>query len=135
MNREKKSVPFLQIGSSSLLLVFLVLCLVIFAVLTLAGAQSDYRFSQRIADRRTAYYAACNQAEEEIARLSANGELAELSQDYSFTVPIDEGQALSVVLSPDGKGGCAVTSWETVQTEAWTSDSGSRGITSSLEKE
>lgn len=67
MNKEKKSVPFLSIGSSSLLVVFLVLCLVIFAVLTLTGAQSDYRFSRQLADRRTAYYAACNQAEEQIA--------------------------------------------------------------------
>ena len=64
MNKEKKSVPFLSIGSSSLLVVFLVLCLVIFAMLTLTGAQSDYRLSRQLADRRTAYYAACNQAEE-----------------------------------------------------------------------
>ena len=38
MNKEKKSVPFLSIGSSSLLVVFLVLCLVIVAVLTRTGS-------------------------------------------------------------------------------------------------
>lgn len=79
MNKEKKSVPFLSIGSSSLLVVFLVLCLVIFAMLTLTGAQSDYRFSRQLADRRTAYYAACNQAEEQIASLDAAGELKHMT--------------------------------------------------------
>lgn len=119
-NQRNKNAPFLNIGSSSLLVVFLVLCLVIFAVLTLTSAQSDYRFSQRLADRRTAYYAACNQAEEQIAALSADGTLSHLTEAYAFQVPIDERQALSVVLEPDGDGGFTVTSWQTVTTADWT---------------
>lgn len=63
MEFKKKPAPFVNIGSSSLLVIFLVLCLVIFATLSLSGAQSDYQFSKKLADRRTDYYTACNQAE------------------------------------------------------------------------
>lgn len=133
MNKEKKSVPFLNIGSSSLLVVFLVLCLVIFAVLTLTSAQSDYRFSERLADRRTAYYTACNQAEEQIAALDAAGDLKDMSESRSFQVPISERQALFVELSPDTEGGYVISAWQTVNTGDWDSSSGSQGIGISIE--
>ena len=128
MNKEKKGVPFLNIGSSSLLVVFLVLCLVIFAVLTLTGAQSDYRFSRRLADRRTAYYAACNQAEEQIASLDAAGELKNMTESRSFQVQISDRQALFVELSPDDTDGYVISAWQTISTGDWNSTSGSPGI-------
>ena len=46
-----------------MLVIFIVLCLVTFATLSLASAKNDHDYSQRIADRRTAYYNACNTAE------------------------------------------------------------------------
>lgn len=119
-HKSNKNAPFLNIGSASLLVVFLVLCLVIFAVLTLTSAQSDYRFSERLADRRTAYYTACNQAEEQIAALCADGTLSHLTEAYAFQVTINGRQALSVVLEPDGDGGFTVSSWQTVHTADWT---------------
>ena len=128
MNKEKKSVPFLSIGSSSLLVVFLVLCLVIFAMLTLTGTQSDYRFSRQLADRRTAYYAACNQAEEQIASLDAAGELKHMTESLSFQVQISDRQALFVELSPDGTDGYVISAWQTISTGDWNSTSGSPGI-------
>lgn len=64
MKSKKNSSPIVNIGSSSLLVIFIVLCLVTFATLSLSSAQSDYKFSQRLADRRSAYYTASNQAEE-----------------------------------------------------------------------
>lgn len=63
MNNRKKQTSFVNIGSSSLLVIFLILCLVTFATLSLSSAQSDYRFSKRLADRRTEYYTASNKAE------------------------------------------------------------------------
>ncbi len=120
MHQTKKELPFFNIGTSSLLVVFLVLCLVIFAVLTLTGAQSDYRFATRLAERRTAYYAACNQAEEKIAALDAERALDRLSEDYQFEVPITDQQVLSVTLSPDEQGGFLISAWETVNTAEWT---------------
>lgn len=116
---KKRKVPFLNIGSSSLLVVFLVLCLIIFAVLTLASAQSDYRFARKLADRRTAYYAACNEAEEAIAALDADGTLVSLSEPYTFQIPIDDRQALCVELSPDGTNGYRISQWQIQNTEEW----------------
>lgn len=40
---EKAPAPFFNIGASSLLVIFLILCLVTFAILTLTSAKSDSR--------------------------------------------------------------------------------------------
>lgn len=47
---------FVNIGTASLLVVFLTLCLVAFAMLSLSTAKNDYEFSKKLADRTTAYY-------------------------------------------------------------------------------
>lgn len=128
METNKKSAPFVNIGSSSLLVIFLVLCLVTFATLSLSSAQSDYKFSQKLADRRTNYYTASNRAEEILDSIDAvlahtyeessgtyfaevQSRLSELTfkdtleMDFStgtpsvaYQVTIDDKQALSVVL-------------------------------------
>ncbi len=71
MQRDKKQAPFVNIGSSLLLVIFLVLCLVTFATLSLSSARSDYSFSSRAAQRRTDYYQACNMAEDALAQVDA----------------------------------------------------------------
>lgn len=59
---KKQTFPVTNIGSVSLLMVFIVLCLVTFATLSLSSATSDYRFSQNIATHNTQYYDASNKA-------------------------------------------------------------------------
>ena len=71
MQRDKRQAPFVNIGSSLLLVIFLVLCLVTFATLSLSSARSDYSFSSRAAQRRTDYYQACNVAEDVLAQVDA----------------------------------------------------------------
>lgn len=56
MNKEKRTFGFLNIGTASLLVVFLTLCLVSFAMLSLSSAKSDYEFSKKLAQKTTAYY-------------------------------------------------------------------------------
>ena len=63
MNKDRRQAPFVNVGSSLLLVIFLLLCLITFATLSFSSAQSDESFSQRIAQRKTDYYEACNQAE------------------------------------------------------------------------
>lgn len=63
MNKNKKQASFINIGSSSLLIIFLILCLATFAILSLSSAKSDYSFSQKLAAHKTAYYNASSQAE------------------------------------------------------------------------
>ena len=57
----------MNIGSASILLVFVILCLVSFAVLSIVSANADSKLSARVLERTTAYYAACNQAEQSLA--------------------------------------------------------------------
>lgn len=63
MKKDKNQSSFTAIGSSSLLVVFLVLCLATFAILSLSSAKSDYSFSERLAEHKCNYYEASSNAE------------------------------------------------------------------------
>ena len=56
MNKKDQKSGFVNIGTASLLVVFLTLCLVSFAMLSLSTAKSDYEFSQKLAQKTTSYY-------------------------------------------------------------------------------
>ena len=61
--KDKQQPFFVNIGSSSLLVIFLVLCLATFAILSLSSAKSDHTFSERLAVHKQAYYEASERAE------------------------------------------------------------------------
>ena len=67
--REKGAtgIGFINMGTSLLLVVFVVLCLVVFAVLSISTAQADYNLSSNQAELTSQYYEACNAAEELLA--------------------------------------------------------------------
>lgn len=145
--RSKPQSSFVNVGSSLLLVTFLVLCLVTFATLSLSGAVSDKSFSERMANRKTRYYAAVNQAEEILAavdaRLAESGVRNESydavdfqriddsityddeEQTLKYQVPVDEGQALFVTLrlsaAEDG-GRYQILQWQVQNTEPWTDE-------------
>lgn len=52
--REKRS--FFNFGYSTILLSFVMLCIVTFSVLSLVTAYSDYKLSKKVADSTMAYY-------------------------------------------------------------------------------
>ncbi len=62
MKTNKQQSSFVNIGSSSLLIIFLILCLATFAILSISSAKSDYSFSERLAGRKTQYYEASAEA-------------------------------------------------------------------------
>ena len=106
--RKESSVPVPKatIGISSLLVVFIILCLVTFACLSLSTARSDYDFAKKNADHKTA----CSEAEKLISD-STSGK----SDDTSWTVPIDDKSALNVEIEKNGES-CTITSWQVVST-------------------
>ena len=64
MSREKAGSPgFIHMGTISLLTVLLVVMLVVLSLLMLSGARQDYAYSQKLAQRKTEFYAAHNQAQ------------------------------------------------------------------------
>ena len=70
MNRKSKGFG-MNVVTSSILLIFVTLCLVSFATLSLVSANADRKLSTKVADRTVAYYNACNKAEESIASIDA----------------------------------------------------------------
>lgn len=159
MDNKKKKIPIVNIGSSSLLVVFLVLCLVTFATLSLSGAKSNYNFSQRLADRKTDYYEASRKAEllldsidnvlaetyeasalpyyseakKRLSELVLNKDVEDIALETNFSaeipsiaysIPINENQALSVVLeltpvNNTSEGFYQIKQWKAVSTADW----------------
>lgn len=89
------------IGGSSLLVIFAVLCLTVFALLSLSTAQAEKRMSDASAQALTAYYAADLEAEQIFARLRAGENVPGVQENaglYSYSCPISEQQILEVEL-------------------------------------
>lgn len=93
MKKNKEQSSFVNIGSSSLLIVFVILCLATFAILSLSSAKSDYSLSERLAEHKGHYYEASSKAEtilEEIdstladtAKAAPKSRLSGSSRDFS----------------------------------------------------
>ena len=81
---KKKTYPVANIGSVSLLMVFIILCLVTFATLSLSSAAGDYKYSKDTAGHNTEYYNACNEAERKLKEIDGILETAykNSSDDY-----------------------------------------------------
>ncbi len=109
MKREDSRVSVPVVGGSSLLVIFAVLCLTVFALLGLTTVQAGGRLSRAGAESVAAYYAADCAAEEIFARLRA-GEIPEEVgvcacpgvEGYTYTCPISDTQQLSVEIHCDG---------------------------------
>lgn len=134
-NTTKKTGPDfgLNIGSSSILLIFVLLCLVSFATLSIISANADNKLSRKVLERTTAYYDACNEAEVALAGVdstladvyatSANAEayFATVGHNKSYTIAISDLQTLQVnieILYPESDEDTfyKVTSWQVLTT-------------------
>lgn len=112
------------IGASSLLVMFAVLCLTVFALLSLSTVQADGRLSQTTAENVAAYYDADCAAEEIFAALRAGNVPAGVDRTgsiYSYTCPISQTQELRVELSED-VGQWTVLRWQAVSTAEWSAE-------------
>ena len=72
LRRNKKrpdSMPSFQIGTSYLLVIFVILCLVTFAALSLSSALKDQSYSQKLTAHQTEYNAASAQASALLAQI------------------------------------------------------------------
>lgn len=118
MNREKERFSAPATGGISLLVVFAVLCLTVFALLSLATVQADLRLADASAQGVKDYYAADCQAQELLARLK-NGELPDNvyleGEHYVFDIPVSESQTLEVELDRT----LTVLRWQTVSAKPW----------------
>ena len=117
-------VPAPAVGGSSLLVMFAVLCLTVFALLALSTVQADRRLSDASARSVEVYYEADCRAEEILARLRA-GEIpagvTETDGVYTYACAISDTQELRVSVREDG-GDWTVLQWQAVSTADWQED-------------
>lgn len=133
MSFQKKSGPefHVNVGSSSILLIFVILCLISFATLSIVSANADAKLSRRVAERTAAYYEACNQAQEDIASIDRTlaavyAESFDEDEYYmavghrkTYLVAISDLQTLSVTLDilyprQEGDPFYNITSWQVI---------------------
>ena len=109
MSDSKNKLSFgLNVGSSSILLVFVLLCLVLFAALSIISANADNKLTKKVLERTTAYYTACNDAELTLSELDESlvtayknsidetDYFSKVGHQHSYTFPISDLQYLKV---------------------------------------
>ena len=132
----------MNIGLPSIVLIFVVLCLVSLGVLSLVSANADKKLSAKVLERSQAYYQACNQAEEMLCDVdnklydaylcSENrDEYIERIEDLAtnYTYAISDIQYLNVTLSylyPESANEplYQITSWKVVTKDDLDYDTG-----------
>lgn len=132
---KKKQIFGMNIGSSSIMLIFVILCLISFAVLSIVSAHADSKLTRKVLERTTAYYEACNEAETALAGVdntlqniyasSANEEdyFKTVGHNKSYAIPISDLQTLQVtieILYPvhDDDTFYRITNWQVITSDA-----------------
>jgi len=121
--KKQTHIP-VNMGISLMLTVFIILCMILFSVLSLSGALKDLQYSQKNALRTSAYYEACNTAEKMIADLYENPLEKDEGSHIEFADPISDSENLLVVLEvmsreePEYK----ILTWKQISTKEWNTD-------------
>ena len=117
----------INVGVSTLLMLFSVLCLTVFAVLALVSANSQAKLTQKAADAVTNYYLADTRAADIFDEVKS-GNLSSVEKTvsngmtyYRYGVDVDGKQQLQVVLSDSG-GILDIVTWKLIWTGAWEID-------------
>lgn len=132
MNDRKKEPHFSPtIGVSSLLTIFAVLCLTVFALLALSTVSADTRLSQASAQAVSDYYDADCTAQEIFARIRLGEEPDRLPLDevtrlpgktiYAYTVAVSDSQNLKVQIEQQANN-YHILQWQTVPSQTWEID-------------
>ena len=112
------------VGGSSLLVIFIVLCLTVFAMLSLSSVQADGRLCTAAAEAVRAYYKADCKAEEILAQLR-QGTVPENVQvsgnRYSYECAVTDTQKLVVEAEINGRD-YRILRWQTESTLLWQED-------------
>lgn len=122
MKPKKNTFLPANIGLSFMLVLFIILCMIILAVLSLSTALKDQHLSETHAKTVSQYYQANNLAQEKLAQI--DNEILEgkvTASTLTFTIPIDETRALQVVLDihPEKETRYTIVSWNQISTADW----------------
>lgn len=112
--KDVYSVP--ATGSSSLLVIFAVLCLVVLALLTLNTALAEKRLSEVSAQTVSGWYAADLQAQEIFAKIRNGEAVPGVEQEkgiYRYSIAVSENQTLAAAVRKTAED-WEVLSWQTI---------------------
>lgn len=138
MNKEEKTRKIaLGVGYVSVMLIFAVICLTIFAVLSFKAAMSTDSFNDRSGDFLRQYYAADTQAKQTLSKLNDSMQASRgsmfLEEEFqaaaseldgvtvmqtadgfsaSYDVPINDRQVLAVAIHFDNNGEYLIEQWQ-----------------------
>lgn len=133
-HETKQSVPRIHIGTSLLLVVFVILCILILATLTFSSSLHDYQFSQKVATKTTAYYEASGRAQERLleidTRLKNDQDLSQIcdivltkmpsgATVVSFEEPLNKTQVLAVTLEINRSNQYKIVMWKEMSATDW----------------
>ncbi|NCB92038.1 MAG: hypothetical protein EOM40_05620 [Clostridia bacterium] len=131
---NKKKIPAANIGTSSIITIFVILCMVAFSMLSYMNAKKDADFNNQLMLQNDDYYAASSAAYQQIADIDETlqeaylaGSLDDLDPIYQISVPVDDKHTLEVELTvrtPDQDNGAlyTITRFQEVSTQTWESD-------------
>lgn len=107
------------VGGTSLLVIFAVLCLTVFSMLSLSTALAEKRMAEASLESVTAYYEADLQAQRIFARLRNGEQVPGVEIDgnaFAFTCGISKNQRLVIQLQKNGEE-WTVQRWQAVAGE------------------
>lgn len=122
--KQKTSFTSPAVGISSLLVMFAVLCLTVFALLSVSTVSADVQLAERSRAAIAGYYQADCQAEAVLAQLRAGEIPSGVTVDgsrYSYLCKISDTQALAVAVALDGAD-YTILRWQVISTAQWQAD-------------
>ena len=102
---KKKSLPVTNIGTISLMMIFIVLCMVTFAALSLSSAAGDARAGQKMQAHLEEYYNASNEAEALLAkadRICADAAGVSLDTEEFYRLVSEDAKGFAAADFADG---------------------------------
>lgn len=122
--KQDKTFSMPTVGISSLLVIFAVLCLTVFALLSVSTVQAQRRLADSANQTVTGYYAAECAAHEILAELRGGSLPAAVSREgdlYTYACRITDNQALAVRVEVKGTQ-YRILLWQAVSTADWEAD-------------
>ena len=116
MKQNKSAPPSFSVGGSSLLVIFAVLCLTVFALLSLSTVNAEKRLSDASANAVSAYFQADLEAERIFAKLRSGETVPGVQTEgsiYRYTCAISDQQTLVVELMNDA-GEWTILRWQSI---------------------
>lgn len=97
----------MNIGITTIITTFVILCMVTFATLSYVNVLNDYKLTSALKEHNDSYYAAVSNANQliadtvkTIAAARLNDTFDTLQSSYTYNVPVDSAHSLIVVLEP-----------------------------------